>query len=106
MKKLRSVADVRVAFDEIDANGSGELDQEELTKCLRKLGQCVRDKDVAKLMRSIGGADSVISWLEFIDAVADGTLDEMSFAAALDISNVVQLSEEGAAPKYDSINRV
>jgi Ca2+-binding EF-hand superfamily protein len=98
LHKLDQVADVRKAFDAIDADGSGELDLEEMGKCLRQLGHNIKKKKLKELMDTLGEPGTyILTWLQFVDSVADGTLDELQFASGvLEVENLVLLSDEGA----------
>jgi Ca2+-binding EF-hand superfamily protein len=98
LHKMREVADVRKAFDTIDADGSGELDLDEMGKCLRKLGHKVKKKKLNELMDTLGEPGTgVLTWLQFVDSVADGTLDELQFAkGVLEVENLILIGDEGA----------
>jgi hypothetical protein len=69
-----------------------------MAKVLRQLGQKVSEEQVHELMVAVSGKKKCaeLTWPQFADAVADGRLDELEFAAALDVQNIVIISEDGA----------
>lgn len=68
------------AFDEIDEDDNGQLDQNELTDLALRLGMTPNDaaQQVSELMTMIDtDEDGVISWDEFAQAVQQGILDHL-----------------------------
>jgi Ca2+-binding EF-hand superfamily protein/class 3 adenylate cyclase len=82
----QDLADVRAAFDEIDEDGGGTLDREELGQLSARLGRPLNEKELNAMMAEIdqdGGGD--IDFDEFFDwwEKADGAGGAAGMKAAL-----------------------
>jgi len=76
MRKLTDaeIAKARAMFYEMDEDGSGSIDREEMGKMMRKLGQNPTDQELTELIRSVdeGDLDGKIQLREFFKLYAMG----------------------------------
>eukprot|EP00753_Platysulcus_tardus_P004988 PLAT12813.1.p1 GENE.PLAT12813.1~~PLAT12813.1.p1 ORF type:complete len:737 (-),score=303.97 PLAT12813.1:332-2383(-) len=68
---LRRAGCIRDAFDACDADGSGEIDRDELVPVLAQLGLEVTAETMDAIMGVLDAdGDGTVSWLEFLSAMA------------------------------------
>ena len=69
---MRQLAEMRKAFDNVDADGSGELDAAEIRVVMRRLGTAIsKHESIAFVTLLDRDGDGTVSWSEFTRALTD-----------------------------------
>jgi hypothetical protein len=73
---MLDIVTIREAFEHVDRDKSGQIDHEEFVSLFKRLGKHVDEEGIDQLIKSVDqNGDDKISWLEFLCAAMDGTLE-------------------------------
>lgn len=66
------IAEIRKAFHACDSDGSGVIEQNELSSVMRELGEHPSDEELRDLLKDLDAdGDGTISWDEFLQAMSE-----------------------------------